>query len=109
MTVHRDRKLGLIGKKVGMTRVFTDDGKSVGVTVLELGPCLVLAKRTKDAHENGKSDGYTVGARRYLAVGPRASAAVHVELHLNSILRDGADPTRSVDTTAFMAGVDFDF
>jgi large subunit ribosomal protein L3 len=59
MTVHRERKLGLIGKKVGMTRVFTDDGRSVGVTVVELGPCLVLNKRTKEDHENGKSDGYT--------------------------------------------------
>ena len=33
---------GLIGKKLGMTRVFIDDGSSVPVTVIEAGPCRVL-------------------------------------------------------------------
>ncbi|MGE0442436.1 MAG: 50S ribosomal protein L3 [Gemmatimonadales bacterium] len=33
---------GLIGRKVGMTRVFVDDGSSVPVTVIEAGPCQVL-------------------------------------------------------------------
>jgi large subunit ribosomal protein L3 len=33
---------GLIGKKLGMTRVFTDDGSSIPVTVIEAGPCRVL-------------------------------------------------------------------
>jgi large subunit ribosomal protein L3 len=36
---------GLIGRKVGMTRVFTDDGSSVPVTVIEAGPCRVLQVR----------------------------------------------------------------
>jgi large subunit ribosomal protein L3 len=36
---------GLIGRKVGMTRVFADDGAMVPVTVLELGPCRVLQVR----------------------------------------------------------------
>lgn len=34
---------GLLGKKLGMTQVFTDDGKLVGVTVIEAGPCPILA------------------------------------------------------------------
>jgi large subunit ribosomal protein L3 len=55
----KERKLGLYGRKVGMTRVFTTDGRSVGVTVVELGPCTVLGKRTKAKTENGKTDGYT--------------------------------------------------
>ena len=59
MTVHRERKLGLIGKKVGMTRVFTEDGRSVGVTVIELGPCLVIGKRSKAAGDDGRAAGYT--------------------------------------------------
>jgi large subunit ribosomal protein L3 len=54
----KERKLGLIGKKVGMTRVFTSDGKSVGVTVVELGPCTVLNKRTKAKNAEGRTDGY---------------------------------------------------
>jgi large subunit ribosomal protein L3 len=38
----------LLGKKLGMTRVFTEDGASVPVTVVEAGPCPVVAVRTKD-------------------------------------------------------------
>jgi large subunit ribosomal protein L3 len=33
---------GLIGKKLGMTQIFTEDGKAVGCTVLEVGPCPVV-------------------------------------------------------------------
>jgi large subunit ribosomal protein L3 len=44
------RKEGLIGRKVGMTQVFGADGSHVPVTVIEAGPCTVLAVRTKDRH-----------------------------------------------------------
>lgn len=43
---------GMIGKKVGMTRIFTEDGASVPVTVIEAGPCTVVQKKLKD------TDGY---------------------------------------------------
>ena len=43
---------GLIGKKVGMTSVFTDQGKNVPCTVLEVGPCVVTQVRTLE------TDGY---------------------------------------------------
>jgi large subunit ribosomal protein L3 len=36
---------GIIGTKVGMTQVFTDDGTAVPVTVIEAGPCPVIAVR----------------------------------------------------------------
>jgi large subunit ribosomal protein L3 len=36
---------GLIGRKVGMTRLFAEDGASVPVTVIEAGPCRVLQVR----------------------------------------------------------------
>ena len=45
--------LGLIGRKVGMTRVFTDDGASIPVTVLEVVPNRVTQIKTV------ASDGYT--------------------------------------------------
>ena len=45
--------LGLVGFKVGMTQVYTEDGKIEPVTVLELGPCPVLQIRTKEV------DGYS--------------------------------------------------
>ena len=32
---------GLLGKKIGMTRIFDDSGNMVPVTVLEVGPCVV--------------------------------------------------------------------
>lgn len=43
----------ILGKKLGMTQVFTDEGESVPVTVIEAGPCKVTAVRTPDA------DGYS--------------------------------------------------
>jgi large subunit ribosomal protein L3 len=39
---------GLLGKKIGMTQVFSDDGKLVGVTAIEAGPCVVLAVKEKN-------------------------------------------------------------
>jgi large subunit ribosomal protein L3 len=39
--------IGIVGKKLGMTQVFTDDGKLVGVTVIEAGPCPILAIKDK--------------------------------------------------------------
>lgn len=43
---------GIIGKKLGMTRIFTEDGTAVPVTVIEAGPCVVTRVRTAVA------DGY---------------------------------------------------
>ncbi|MDO4482921.1 MAG: 50S ribosomal protein L3 [Clostridia bacterium] len=45
-------KKGIIGKKIGMTQIFTEDGRLVPVTVIEAGPCTVV--QTK----NVESDGY---------------------------------------------------
>ena len=46
-------RMGLLGKKIGMTQVFGPDGERVPVTAVATGPCVVLAKRTVD------KDGYT--------------------------------------------------
>jgi len=40
----------ILGRKVGMTSVFTGDGRSVPVTVIEAGPCTVVERRTKESH-----------------------------------------------------------
>jgi len=40
--------IGLLGKKIGMTQVFSEDGKIVGVTAIEAGPCAVMAVREKN-------------------------------------------------------------
>jgi len=38
---------GLLGKKIGMTQIFTEDGRLVAVTVIEAGPCPILAVKEK--------------------------------------------------------------
>jgi large subunit ribosomal protein L3 len=44
---------GIIGRKVGMTQIFTDKGKVIPVTVIEAGPCVVVQKKTTE------NDGYS--------------------------------------------------
>jgi large subunit ribosomal protein L3 len=39
---------GIIGKKLGMTQLFTDEGERVPVTVIEAGPCAVTAVREQE-------------------------------------------------------------
>ncbi|MCL2696529.1 MAG: 50S ribosomal protein L3 [Oscillospiraceae bacterium] len=46
-------KKGLIGKKIGMTQIFSEAGKVIPVTVVEAGPCVVVQAKT------GENDGYT--------------------------------------------------
>ncbi|HOD67498.1 MAG TPA: 50S ribosomal protein L3, partial [candidate division Zixibacteria bacterium] len=40
----------ILGKKIGMTRVFEPSGESVPVTVIQAGPCPVVAVRTAATH-----------------------------------------------------------
>jgi large subunit ribosomal protein L3 len=40
----------ILGRKVGMTSVFTDDGRYVPVTVIAAGPCTVVERRSKETH-----------------------------------------------------------
>ena len=45
-------KKGIIGKKLGMTQIFMEDGSVIPVTVIEAGPCPVTQKKTTE------TDGY---------------------------------------------------
>jgi large subunit ribosomal protein L3 len=40
------KKLGMLGKKVGMTRVYSEAGAAIAVTAIETGPCIVLQKKS---------------------------------------------------------------
>jgi large subunit ribosomal protein L3 len=40
------KKLGMLGKKVGMTRVYSEVGAAIAVTAIETGPCIVLQKKS---------------------------------------------------------------
>ncbi|GBE12887.1 50S ribosomal protein L3 [bacterium BMS3Bbin14] len=42
------KTMGILGRKIGMTRVFNEEGRSIPVTVIEAGPCTVLQKKTAD-------------------------------------------------------------
>lgn len=44
---------GLIGKKIGMTRIFDDEGVQIPVTIIEAGPCAVVQVKSEE------SDGYS--------------------------------------------------
>ncbi len=44
---------GLIGKKIGMTQIFSDEGTVFPVTIVEAGPCVVTQIKTE------KNDGYS--------------------------------------------------
>ena len=50
---------GILGKKLGMTQVFTPEGNVVPVTVIQAGPCVVLQKKDVD------NDGYEVNPNRF--------------------------------------------
>ena len=58
---------GLIGKKLGNTQVFQEDGNIVRVTVVRVGPCAIVGKRTVD------TDGYSA-----LILGFEDAAEKHV-------------------------------
>lgn len=44
---------GIIGRKVGMTQVYAEDGQAIPVTVIEAGPCVVVQRKSK------QKDGYS--------------------------------------------------
>jgi large subunit ribosomal protein L3 len=50
MTTQKQYPEGLLGKKVGMSQIFTENGKCVPVTVVQLGPCYVLDVKTPEKH-----------------------------------------------------------
>jgi large subunit ribosomal protein L3 len=53
---------GIIGKKIGMTQVFRDDGKAEAVTAIEAGPCTVAQVKTVD------KEGYNAAQLGFSAV-----------------------------------------
>nr|UAD87850.1 ribosomal protein L3 [Gracilaria textorii] len=43
-------KVGLLGKKIGMTQIFDQEGKALPVTILQLGPCLITEIKDLESH-----------------------------------------------------------
>ncbi|MCP4572923.1 MAG: 50S ribosomal protein L3 [bacterium] len=78
--------IGLIGKKLGMTRKFEEDGRSVPVTVIEAGPCVVTQVKTEE------TDGYSA-----VQIGFGAKKPKNTPLPMQGHFRKaGSDPVRTV-------------
>jgi large subunit ribosomal protein L3 len=45
---------GIIGRKVGMTQVYAEDGRAIPATVIQAGPCVVVQRKTRKEHTNSK-------------------------------------------------------
>ena len=104
-------KKGIIGKKLGMTQIFADNGAAIPVTVIEAGPCFVVQKKTAevdgyDAVQLGFSD-----LRDKLVTKPAAGhfkkAGVSAKRHLKEFRLDDAASMNVGDVVAadtFAAG-----
>jgi len=78
--------IGLIGKKLGMTRQFEENGRSVPVTVIEAGPCVIT--QVKDE----KNEGYSAVQMGFGAKKPK-NTPMPMQGHFR---KAGTDPLRSV-------------
>jgi large subunit ribosomal protein L3 len=78
--------IGLIGKKLGMTRKFQEDGRSVPVTVIQAGPCVITQVKTTE------TDGYSA-----VQLGYGAKKAKNTPLPQQGHFRKaGTDPLRTL-------------
>ncbi|MFA6172441.1 MAG: 50S ribosomal protein L3 [Kiritimatiellales bacterium] len=103
----------LIGKKLGMTQIFDEEGRRVPVTVIEAGPCSVVQRKT------AATDGYEAvqlgfGAQKPERVakplaGHFKKAGVGTMRELREVRVDAADSAKAGDTltAAIFEGVNF--
>jgi large subunit ribosomal protein L3 len=78
--------IGLLGKKIGMTQVFGNDGESVPVTVILAGPCHVIGTRTEER------DGYSA-----LVLGfDEKPVRLATKPELGALKHDGGKPQRFI-------------
>ena len=80
---------GLLGKKVGMTQIFDEEGRIVPVTVVEAGPCSILQVKTKEkegynAIQLGFGD-KTKKAAKKAEVGHAAKSGATAKRHVREI------------------------
>ncbi|MEE4270181.1 MAG: 50S ribosomal protein L3 [Thermoanaerobaculales bacterium] len=76
---------GILGKKVGMTQIFDDDGQAVPVTVVEAGPCIVVQRKSAE------TDGYEAVQLGMVESSPRRNAPKAIQGHFATA---GVPPTR---------------
>ena len=86
---------GILGKKVGMTQIFDEDGRVIPVTIVEAGPCVVVQRRKVD------SDGYEAVQIGFVEGRPRRHASKAISGHFSAA---GVPPTRFVAEVPVDAG-----
>ena len=104
-------KKGIIGKKIGMTQIFTENGNVIPVTVIEAGPCVVTQKKTV------QNDGYDAVQLGFMPIkakhlnkpgqGHFNKAGVEFKKHLKEFRLDNAAEMNVGDVVAadtFVAG-----
>ncbi|MBQ7714503.1 MAG: 50S ribosomal protein L3 [Clostridia bacterium] len=104
-------KKGIIGKKLGMTQIFAENGAAIPVTVIEAGPCHVVQKKTVetdgyDAVQLGFEDVKEKHVNRP-AQGHFKKAGVSAKRHLKEFRLEGASGMNTGDVVAadtFAAG-----
>ena len=93
-------KKAIIGKKLGMTQIFAENGAVIPVTVIEAGPCVVTQKKTTETDGyNAIQVGYEDVADKHVnkpAKGHFAKAGVSAKKHLKEFRLD--------DTSAYNVG-----
>src|SRR5687767_8417374 len=70
---------GILGKKLGMTRIFRPDGEAVPVTVLQAGPCVVVQRKTST------KDGYEAAQLALVEFRPQRRATKAAQGHFKKI------------------------
>ena len=88
-------KKGIIGKKLGMTQIFAENGAVIPVTVIEAGPCVVTQKKTTETDGyNAIQVGYEDVSEKHVnkpAKGHFAKAGVSAKKHLKEFRLEDAD------------------
>ncbi len=104
-------KKAIIGKKLGMTQLFAENGAVVPVTVIEAGPCVVSQKKTTETDGyNAIQVGYEDVSEKHLnkpAKGHFAKAGVAAKKHLKEFRLEDAEKYNVGDVIAvdtFAAG-----
>lgn len=104
---------GILGKKIGMTRVFGDEGRQTPVTVIEVGPCVVVQRKTKsqDGYEALKLGFVEVKASRANKAHAGQFKAVNAtpKRFLREFAVDSADALKAGDTVtaSVLDGVEY--
>ena len=102
---------GILGRKIGMTQVFTTDGVLIPVTVVEAGPCVVVQKKTTetDGYDSVQLGFEDIADKKLTkpVAGHFAKAGVAAKRHLKEFRLDDAKTMNVGDVVAadtFAAG-----